>query len=139
MKNFPKGGHLQLADSLLLFFAPTVSANWREYHILLNFMLKVHIRIIRSSQRRCSRKKGILRNFTKFTFTGKQLRQSLVFNKVAGLRQFSKNTFLTERLRTVSHGSFSFPLPTTSASFLYIANTYFFLFAHICSWFLLCF
>ena len=30
MKNFPKGGHLQLADS---FFAPTVAANWREYCI----------------------------------------------------------------------------------------------------------
>ena len=28
LKNFTKGGHLQLADS---FFAPTVSANWREY------------------------------------------------------------------------------------------------------------
>ena len=28
MKNFPKGGHLQLGDS---FFAATVSANWREY------------------------------------------------------------------------------------------------------------
>ena len=29
LENFPKGGHLQLADSF--FFAPTVSANWREY------------------------------------------------------------------------------------------------------------
>ena len=34
-------------------------------------------------------KKDVLRNFAKFT--GKQLRQSLLFNKVAGLRP--KNTF----------------------------------------------
>ena len=32
----------------------------------------------------CSIKKGVLRNFVKFT--GKRLRQSLFFNKVAGLR-----------------------------------------------------
>ena len=38
----------------------------------------------RSSHQRCSMKKGVLRNFTKFT--GKQLCQSLFFNKVAGLR-----------------------------------------------------
>ena len=116
-----------------------MSANWREYCILLNFMLKLYIRIIRSTHRRCSMKKGILRNFTKFIFTGKHLCQSLVFNKVAGLRHFSKNNFFTERLRTIASGSFSFPLLTTSASFFYMANTYFFLFVHIFSWFLLCF
>ena len=38
----------------------------------------------RSRYRRCSVKKGVLRNFLKFT--GKHLRQRLVFNKVAGLR-----------------------------------------------------
>ena len=37
----------------------------------------------RSSHRRCSVKKGVLRNFAKFT--GKHLCQSLFFNKVAGL------------------------------------------------------
>ena len=36
----------------------------------------------RSSNRRCSVKKGVIRNFAKFT--GKYLRQSLFFNKVAG-------------------------------------------------------
>ena len=36
----------------------------------------------RSSHRRCSMKKGFLRNFAKFT--GKHLCQSLFFNKVAG-------------------------------------------------------
>ena len=39
---------------------------------------------IRSSHQRCSMKKGVLRNFAKFT--GKYLCQSLFFNKVAGLR-----------------------------------------------------
>ena len=38
----------------------------------------------RSNHRRCSIRKGVLRNFSKFT--GKQLCQSLYFNKVAGNR-----------------------------------------------------
>ena len=38
---------------------------------------------VTSSHRRCSVKKGVLRNFAKFT--GKNLCQSLFFNKVAGL------------------------------------------------------
>ena len=42
---------------------------------------------------RCSVKKGVLRNFTKFT--GKHLCQSLFFNKVAGLRPA---TLLKKRL-----------------------------------------
>ena len=37
----------------------------------------------KSSHQRCSIKIGVLRNFTKFT--GKQLYQSLLFNKVAAL------------------------------------------------------
>ena len=47
----------------------------------------------RSSHRRCSVKKGVLRNFAKFT--GKHLCQSLFFNKVAGLRP---ETLLKKRL-----------------------------------------
>ena len=47
----------------------------------------------RSSRQRCSIKKGVLRNFTKFT--GKHLCQSLLFNKVAGLRP---TTLLKRRL-----------------------------------------
>ena len=64
---------------------------------------------------RCFVKRGVLRNFTKFT--GKHLCQSLFFNKVAGqacnfikketlaqvlsceFREISKNTFFTEHLR----------------------------------------
>ena len=47
----------------------------------------------RSSYRRCSVKKVLLKNFTKFT--GKHLYQSLFFNKVAGLRPA---TLLKKRL-----------------------------------------
>ena len=72
----------------------------------------------RSSHQRCSMKKGILRNFAKFT--GKHLCQSLFFNKVAGLRpatllkrslaqvfsceycETSKNTFFTKHLWTTA-------------------------------------
>ena len=72
-----------------------------------------------SSHRRCSIEKGVFRNFAKFT--GKHLCQSLFFNKKAGLRpatllkeetlahvlscefcEISKNTFLTEHLRTTA-------------------------------------
>ena len=48
---------------------------------------------IRSSHRRCSVRKSVLRNFTKFT--GKYKCQSLFFNKVAGLRPA---TLLKKRL-----------------------------------------
>ena len=47
----------------------------------------------RSSHWRCSVKKGVLKNFAKFT--GKHLCQSLSFNKVAGLRSA---TLLKKRL-----------------------------------------
>ena len=47
----------------------------------------------RSSRPEVFCKKGVLRNFAKFT--GKHLRQSLFFNKVAGLR----TPFPTEHLR----------------------------------------
>ena len=69
---------------------------------------------LRSSQRRCSVKKDVLRNFAKFT--GKHLCQSLFLNKVAGtacnfikketltqvfsfeFSEISKNTFFTEHV-----------------------------------------
>ena len=47
----------------------------------------------RSSHRRCSVRKGVLKNFAKFT--GKHLCQSLFFNKVADLRSA---TLLKKRL-----------------------------------------
>ena len=89
---------------------------WRLMNLHLNFHL--WIRIIKSSHQWCSVKKGVHRNFAKFT--GKHLCQSLLFNKVAGgscnfikketLTQVfscefcenSKNTFFTEHLRTTA-------------------------------------
>ena len=53
-------------------------------HRVLNTLLKKD----RSSHRRCSVRKLVLRNFTKFT--GKHLCQSLLFNKVAGLSHLQK-------------------------------------------------
>ena len=51
---------------------------------------------VRSNHQMCSVKKGVLRNFTKFT--GKHLCQSVFFNKVAGLRlnfaKFLRTPFL---------------------------------------------
>ena len=77
------------------------------------------LRRFRSSHRRCSVKKGALRNFAKLT--GKDLCQSLFFNNVAGLWpvtllkketlaqvflcefcEISKNTFSTEHLQTTA-------------------------------------
>ena len=74
-----------------------------------------HDLIDKSSHQRCSVRKGVFRNFTKFT--GKHLCQSPFLNKVAGLgsatllkkatlaqvfscefREISKNTFFTEQL-----------------------------------------
>ena len=50
---------------------------------------QMHFKIGRSSHRRCFAKKGVPRNFSKFT--GKHLCQSLIFNNVAGLRYLPVN------------------------------------------------
>ena len=54
--------------------------------------------------RRCSVKKGVLRNFAKFT--GKHLCQSLFFNKVAGLRR-SESWLLV--IISNKHGMYELP------------------------------
>ena len=71
-------------------------------HIVLNLLLH-----FRSSHQRCSVRKGVLRNFAKFT--GKHLCQSLFFNFIkketltqmffCNFCEIFKNTFLTEPLR----------------------------------------
>ena len=53
----------------------------------------------RSSHQRCSVEKGVLKNFTKFK--AKHLRQSLFFNKVAGLRPKACNFIKKETLAQV--------------------------------------
>ena len=69
----------------------------------------------RGSNWRCSMKKGVLKNFKKLT--GKQLRQSLIFNQVAGRRQntsgqrllilrfyCSQRKDILDTFRKISHG-----------------------------------
>ena len=57
-------------------------ARWVRIVSSSNYFFQNHF-LFRSSHQRCSMKKGVLRNFTKFT--GKHLCQSLFFNKVTGL------------------------------------------------------
>ena len=47
------------------------------------WILSIILIIFRSSHRRCSLKKGVFGNFTKFT--GKQMCQNFIFNKVGGM------------------------------------------------------
>ena len=80
------------------------------------FLLLLVANLFGSSHRKCSVRKNVLRNFTKFT--RKHLSQSLFFNKVSGLRpanllkkrpwlrrfpmnfaKFLRTTFLTEHFR----------------------------------------
>ena len=91
-----------------------MKAKYRDYKIFDSFKY-------RSSHRRFSIRKGVLRNFAKFR--GKYLCQSLLFNKFAGLRpgilfkkglwhrwfpvSFAKflNTIFTEYLRATASAS----------------------------------
>ena len=66
------------------------------FNMLLNCSYELHCyeaQQFRSSHRRCSVRKGVLKNFAKFT--AKHLYQSLIFNKAAGLRP---PTLLKKRL-----------------------------------------
>ena len=79
---FPEKTHLRVISS---------ASPKKMVFILENtaFLLKHHVdwhprKGPRRSQWRCSTRKGVLRNFTKFT--GKDLCQSLIFNKAIGLR-----------------------------------------------------
>ena len=81
----------------LCFSALTQSLiNYHElkfiYLFKLLFTFDLHL-LYRSSHRRCSIKKGVLKNFTKFT--GNHMCQNLFFNKVADLRPA---TLLKKRL-----------------------------------------
>ena len=65
---------------------------------------------VRSSHRRCSVRKGVLKNFAKFT--GKQLYQSLFLNKVAGLKpvfgQFWGVIFILKGIMTFLNKNINF-------------------------------
>ena len=94
--------------------------------LILIWVWNINETYVRSSHRRCSVRKGVLRNFVKFT--GKHLCQSLFFDKVVGLRpatllkkrlwhrcfpvscefyEISKNTFFTEQLWVTPSNTFS--------------------------------
>ena len=62
--------------------------------LILIWVWNINETYVRSSHRRCSVRKGVLRNFVKFT--GKHLCQSLFFDKVRGLRQACN--FIKKRL-----------------------------------------
>ena len=68
---------LQKPTTYVIFSKTKMPGNETVNHVIL-------YQNNRSSHRRCSVRKGVLRNFAKFT--GKHLRQSLFFDKVAGLR-----------------------------------------------------
>ena len=67
----------------------------KSFPKLFGALLLVIIMLYRSSYRRCSTKKGVLKNFAKFI--GKHLCQSLIFNNVVGLKP---TTLLKKRLWT---------------------------------------
>ena len=77
----------QKTTSLYMCKGCIASSDWNF------FPVKLQSTENRSSHQKCSMKKGVLRNFTKFT--GKHLCRSLFFNKVAGLRPA---TLLKKRL-----------------------------------------
>ena len=70
-----------------------------QFHLKCDFSnIIFRFIVFRSSHRRCSVRKGVLRNFTKFT--GKHLYQSLFFNIVAGLRHRCFPVIFAKFLRT---------------------------------------
>ena len=88
-----------------------------SYRLLIIFdKLFMFAGSLRSNHRRCCVRKGVLRNFAKFIW--KNLCQSLFFNKVEAFNfikkdtlaqvfscefwEISKNTFITEHLRTTA-------------------------------------
>ena len=88
---------------------------WRTMSNLWNLQaVKSLVKTCRSSHGRCFVRKGVPRNFSKFT--GKHPCQSLFFNKVAGVRpatlkktlapvfscEIAKNTFFTEHQWTTA-------------------------------------
>ena len=87
---------------------------------LLNF-LKRKFTFNRSSHQRCSIKKGVLRNFTKFT--GKHLCQSLFFNKVAGLHLFHRTPLVAASASSKFNWSF---IPEYCSTEIVIVSTIFF-------------
>ena len=106
-------------------FKNTILMNINE-RLVLKKMLNILLICSRSSHRSCSVRKGVVRNFAKFT--GKHLCQSLFFNKISFIKkgtltqvcfcefcEISKNTLFTDHLRvTTSEDSPTKYSPTSS-------------------------
>ena len=106
-------------------FKNTILKNINE-RLVLKKMLNILLICSRSSHLRCSVRKGVVRNFAKFT--GKHLCQSLFFNKISFIKkvtltqvcscefcEISKNTLFTDHLRvTTSEESPTKYSPTSS-------------------------
>ena len=89
-------GFIPVTVALRACFIYGCGGKW-DYRFLFLERWILRINVIRyctdnwSSHQRCSMKKGVLRNFAKFT--GKYLCRSLFFNKAAGLEAFIKKRF----------------------------------------------
>ena len=71
--------YFKLSAYNLISYSSYMHLTW--YHIHITWVSCINITRSRSSHPRCSVRKSVLRNFA--IFTGKQLCQSLFFNKVA--------------------------------------------------------
>ena len=74
--------HIHKSYDIVLLTLKTL-LNIVQFQLLKLRQISINRKRTRSSHRRCSVRKGVLRNFTKFT--GKRLCQCLFFSKVAGL------------------------------------------------------
>ena len=87
--------HLKILLGFLLLHEKKGERFPKSWKLIMIFCNELYYETCRTSHRRFSVRKSVLRSFTKFT--GKHLCQSLFFNKVAGLRPlgtpFSQNTF----------------------------------------------
>ena len=78
-KNYVPNKYITIDDRDPVWINDTIKSKIKTK----NLLFKQYMQNDRSSHQRCSMKKGVLRNFTKFT--RKRLRQSLFFKKFAGL------------------------------------------------------
>ena len=83
-------------NTFSVLFCVLLNMPWEQKLISWNEQ-NISVVICRSSRPKVFYKKGVLRNFAKFT--GKHLRESLYFNKVAGLR--SANVYLQGSKRPI--------------------------------------
>ena len=90
-----------------------IAWSYSEYLLFSNDSYQETTCYYRSSHRRCSMWKDVLRNFTKFT--GKHLCQSHFFNKVVGLRP---TTLLKKRLLALKKRLWHNCFPVNFAKFL---------------------